>query len=205
MALTAEQIRLLWKKDPELQKEYPKGTTPLGISSGLDIYSYVAKREAGTEPKVGGDEGETPTFRYTRGEDEVSQYYRGLDITPPTAGETAQAREDIRKQHQSQIDAIMKQYALDVAAEEPEAAGRLGQTRAMAAYGGRISSPMGLAQKTGMESYNKQVMAAITAQKDIKLAGIWTKIDEATVFDGFVLFLPCQQIHYWLLHVFEVA
>jgi len=116
--------------------------------------------------------------RVSRYQKEAKTYYEGLDRTPPTPDEEAKIREEMRKAVQAQIDAIEKVYKDMLAQERVRGQERLGMTRAMAAAGGLLGSPMGEAQRQKTVALNKAQEQALQNEKQAKIAAILAKADE---------------------------
>jgi hypothetical protein len=107
-------------------------------------------------------------------------YYNALPRTGPTEADQDAIRESIRKQMQSQIDAINNSYDSIVASARTEGEDRLGQTRALSSRSGMLGAPMGEAQKAKTTEYNGKVVNAIEAERGTKIAAIWADIDKRT-------------------------
>lgn len=108
----------------------------------------------------------------------LREYYNALPRTAPTDTDKEAIRESIRKQLQSQIDAINTSYDSMVASAKTEGENRLGQTRAISSRSGLLGMPMGDAHKANTENYNAKVVNAIEAERASKIAAIWDTIDK---------------------------
>lgn len=108
---------------------------------------------------------------------EETDYYAGLDRTPVTDESRQKIRDDIARQQQVRIDEINKSYNGLVSQENQYGQGRIGSTRAMAARGGLLGSPMGQAQKTNMENYNVEKVGIINDKRNNDINAVWDKID----------------------------
>lgn len=106
---------------------------------------------------------------------EAGAYFAG---TPKTAPDEATIRQQMRDNVQGQIDAITNSYAGLIAKENVAGAGRLGQTRAVAARSGTLGSDFGNASLDKTAQLNADQVAALTAQRDTVIQGILGKIDD---------------------------
>ena len=120
---------------------------------------------------------EPVAIRYPPEEDKEKAFYKGLDITPPTAEEEATIRENIRKQMQTQIDAINTLYADLVSKEEVTGVERLGRTRAIGAKGGLLGSPMGETQMEKTKEFTAKNVALIEKERQLKISAVLDTID----------------------------
>ncbi|RKX72458.1 hypothetical protein DRP43_00740 [candidate division TA06 bacterium] len=116
--------------------------------------------------------------RVSRYQKEAKTYYEGLDRTAPTPEDEAKIREETRKAMQAQIDAIEKVYKDMLTQEKTRGQERLGMTRAMAAAGGLLGSPMGEAQRQKTVALNKAQEQALQNEKQAKIEAILAKADE---------------------------
>jgi len=153
-------------------------TTTEDIQRALKTVNY----DLGKFPIYGENQKGTQTLnakpRVSRYQKEAKTYYEGLDRTPPTPDEEAKIREEMRKAVQAQIDAIEKAYKDMLAQERVRGQERLGMTRAMAAAGGLLGSPMGEAQRQKTVALNKAQEQALQSEKQAKIAAILAKADE---------------------------
>lgn len=108
----------------------------------------------------------------------VDEYYKNLDVTPPTPEEQTAIREKTRAQYQAQIDAINAEYAGLIGQEQTAGEGRTGQTRAINARSGLIGSDFGVANAAETDKYNAQAEKALRDEQNVKVSQVNTQIDQ---------------------------
>ena len=158
-----------------------KGTTQIVTETGeVTTDPNVMK----SIPNIGAlpiwEERELPEFkpRVTRYGEEAEKYLGGLDITPLTATEEGDIREQRRKAVQEQIDALEEMYTGLKRREEEAGVERLGMTRAMAARGGRLTSEIGVAQLAKTERYTAEQIKLLESEKTLKVQALLAQADE---------------------------
>lgn len=87
-------------------------------------------------------------------------------------------RTDMEEQFQAEIDSINRIYEEKRAEAERTGEGRIGRTTAIQARRGLLGSTFGESQKRRVEDINQDVLATISAQKQVALAGVYDEIDE---------------------------
>lgn len=147
-------------------------TTDFNAGNGIAGYDQALANNKGAGASIGTTESATDKA--------LREYYNALPRTGPTQADQDATRESIRKQMQSQIDAINTSYDSIVASARSEGEGRLGQTRAISSRSGFLGAPMGEAQKAKTTEYNGKVVNAIEAERGSKIAAIWADIDKRT-------------------------
>ena len=126
------------------------------------------------------DQNQNKVPRYA-GPDEVTEYYKRLDITAPTAGEEAGIREEERKYIQSQIDYIEQQYGKAVTGEEAAGKERYGRTRAILSAGGLLGTPMGGTAKEQTKQYTTENLRLLGEEKVTKINILLDKADKTAL------------------------
>ena len=116
-----------------------------------------------------------PVFRYTN---PLSDSYEGLDRTAPTMDEEATVKEQARKDVQSYIDAVNVKYGQLASAERLAGEQRTGQTRAVSARSGILTSDFGVAHKQKTEDLNQRQLRNLEEQKAAETGIIFSRADE---------------------------
>lgn len=167
------------KVDPSVLSGIDLASLPQGVGNALPFASLKTSGGGGDSGNSGNPVIDFARYTGTSPYDTAAKnYYEGLDRTAPTAEEESTIREKIRQQMQSQIDAISQSYVslfenVAVAGED-----RLGQTRATQARGGLLGSPMGAAQTEKTRQLNQKEVAALEAEKGLKIQEVFGKIDD---------------------------
>ena len=126
--------------------------------------------------------------------------------TPLTETEKQAIRDKTRAQFDEQIAAINASSNLLVSDAKLRGEGRLGQDRAIQNNRGTGGSSFGTAQTAGVEKVNASEQAAIESERQIRLAGVYDKIDQRALdaiqaektlrtqnANGYIEFLKNQQ------------
>ncbi len=97
---------------------------------------------------------------------------------PVTSEDEATIREQKRESIQSYLDSINKMFTGMVQKEEQRGEERLGQTRAMGARGGILTSDIGQAQMEKTKGLTKENIQLLQEERNVKIQSILVKADE---------------------------
>jgi len=113
----------------------------------------------------------------TISDEDYSYYQQNKDFRTPEEKENA-IRQNMIGQYQGLIDAINQGFMSQIRTEEKAGEERSGQTRAISARSGLLTSPMGGAMEEKTKELTKGNIASIEAQRTAKIAEIFTNIDQ---------------------------
>ena len=171
-------------------KEYPKSQDEMtawrkkGYVAPTKVGGqwYDPKAQTTVEPKrelpdVIEEKPEEPIKPRTSRYGEEAEGYLS-QFQPVTAGDEAGIREQKRKDVQGYLDSINQMYTSLVSGEQQRGEEMLGQTRAMGARGGILTSDIGAAQMEKTKGFTKENVQLLQEERQVKINAILDKVDQ---------------------------
>lgn len=162
----------------------------IGKTSRIDANGNIVKTDPTTGQDIANIPGYTapgttapgsttpPVTRYTNPYDSAASAADAARITQFTASDANAIREEKRRNAQAQIDSINQASDINRADTEQQNLQNSGRTRAILSNAGIIGTGRGLEKTTSTETFNKQQLASVEAERSAKINAILADVED---------------------------